>query len=111
MKGWWIMTDREKEILWKVILGLECCSDVKPESCVKRCPYKNVGCNDARKLMQDALALLKEQEPAEPKEIVNENLCVGEPYRTIGWECGNCGADIDSLYKYCPHCGRAVKWE
>ena len=52
------------------------------------------------KSMENALELLKAQEPVKP------NFC---GY----YQCGVCGADIGHSYEanYCPKCGRAVKWE
>lgn len=53
-------------------------------------------------IMHDALELLKEQYAVRPDY---------EP-TTLSWSCGNCGQPFDRCkYKYCPNCGRAVKWE
>lgn len=56
--------------------------------------------------LQNALALLKAQEPVEPKKLMEKSK---NGYR---WRfyCGKCGDEIDRLDKYCRHCGRAVKW-
>lgn len=64
-------------------------------------------------LIIDALALLKAQEPVEPKRLRDWER---EPPR-----CGNCGALIviignpftEHVYKakFCCECGRPVKWE
>ena len=51
------MADREK-----VIKGLEICTS-KPCYCTD-CPYKANCCLDSQEVMEDALALLKEQEKA-----------------------------------------------
>lgn len=52
---------------------------------------------------EDLLAtVLKEQEAVKPK------------YRTksiYSWECGVCGEPFDRIAKFCPECGRKVKWE
>lgn len=57
-------------------------------------------------IIQEAVELLKEQEPVEPKVI---NL-----YPHNVWACGNCGhVAVGSLAykaKYCPECGRKVQW-
>ena len=58
-----------------------------------------------------ALAMLKEQEPVEPKEIVNEHFPVGDFRRTNGWLCGKCGNSLEGDGNYCSYCGQAVKWE
>ena len=61
--------------------------------------------------IQDALALLKAQEPIAP-----------EPTTDNDWVCGNCaeslvgyseldaGGFVTYRFSYCPNCGRAVKW-
>lgn len=47
-------------------------------------------------------ALLREQEPVEPREQ--------EETRT--WTvCGNCSQHLISKWLWCPYCGRQVKWE
>jgi hypothetical protein len=46
------------------------------------------------------LQLLKEQEAVEP---------VSDPY--VYWLCGACGKKIDYRHKYCPWCGKQVKWK
>lgn len=52
----------------------------------------------------DALELLKEQEPIEPKRTVDEH---GQILK-----CGNCGAWFEVQFqKYCHECGRKVKWK
>lgn len=104
------MTDREK-----IIKGLECCHVQRnevPPLC-EDCPYMNqtMGtCDALDELLGDALNLLKAQEPVEP--IVDIDT----------WKCGNCGHALEhqellgnnvlfhEQYKYCPECGKAVKW-
>lgn len=61
--------------------------------------------------VNELIALLKAQEPVEPKLDVDE------------WKCGNCGHTLEhqellgdnvlfhEQYNYCPECGRAVKWK
>ena len=65
-------------------------------------------------LLQDALALLKAQEPVAPYMDYD-----GQD----AWRCGSCGATLFHLshtqadeneqncVKYCRYCGKAVKWE
>ena len=48
--------------------------------------------------LTDALELLKEKEPVKP--IRQENW----------WECPACSGNIVANMKYCPGCGRQVKW-
>ena len=99
--------------------GLECCA---AGSCVKsKCPYyremddldTEFVCNtelarDALKLIKELkLELLKEREAVKPKEV---NL-----YPTVQYACGFCGhisvGSKDYHARYCPECGRAVKWD
>ena len=47
--------------------------------------------------------LLKEQEAVEPRRIDGK--------RNHFIKCGNCNYDLMTGFKFCPHCGRAVKWE
>lgn len=90
----------------KVIKGLECLitNDVDCDGC----PYnegKNFSC--LRNIANDALELLKEQEPVEPN----------------GENCGVCGYTLHRInyygpdkelqhewFRFCPLCGKAVKW-
>ena len=68
------MTDREK-----VIKGLEVCRDMdnppgyRFTSCDPDCPYHGNGC--ARKLKEDALALLKEQDVVQCKDCEDACIC------------------------------------
>jgi len=54
----------------------------------------------------DAIELLKEQEPIKPKSKVRH----GENGQIQHW-CGNCMAMLHGKPKYCSNCGRQVKWE
>ena len=57
--------------------------------------------------MENALSMLKAQEPIAPKLI--------KMYPHDIYECGNCGhrsvGSKDYKAKYCPECGQEVKWE
>lgn len=46
---------------------------------------------------------LKEQEAVAPKHINGK--------RNHFIKCGNCNYDLLTGYMFCPHCGKAVKWE
>ena len=75
--------------------------------------YKNFVLRHKGELItvNELIALLKAQEPVEPKLDVDE------------WRCGNCGHKLEhqellgdnvlfhEQYNYCPDCGKAVKWE
>lgn len=92
------MTDREK-----VIKALETCRDqdnppgYRFTSCVDDCPYHGNGC--ARKLKEDAIALLK-QEAVEPFSDDDG-----------GYWCSSCHEDIVWHQKFCSNCGRPVLWK
>lgn len=92
------MSDKEK-----VLKGLEVCTS-KPPTCTG-CPYFDECKIDAQKLKEDALSMLKEQEPVEPEvEVLNE---IDRLYR-----CQKCHKHFFyEKQKYCDQCGQAVKWE
>lgn len=99
------MADREK-----VIKGLKI--HTKPNSRCVGCPYPNNGlCGD--QLYMDALVLLKEQEPVSVAGPDNY-----EEYWDREAICPDCGTHWMSydkngkrITKYCPGCGRLVKWQ
>ena len=105
------MSDRQKVILEKAIRGMECCilRDPDDHHRCEECPYNSHDISNApcaNGLMRDALALLKEQEPVKP---------IIQKYAAC---CGNCDEDFIRFFppngieiKYCPFCGRPVKWE
>ena len=114
------MPDREK-----VIKGLECMTDIDPHrltaDCRKAgCAYVGTDCE--LRLMEDALALLKEQDTVEHAlEVLKAHGWKdgGEAVKPIiersytgFWPlCGVCEGALTAQGKYCPHCGRAVKWD
>lgn len=53
--------------------------------------------------LSDALALLKEQEAAEPEPA--EHIVFG-----TNRKCSVCGKHLFPAGKFCPHCGQAVNW-
>lgn len=108
------MPDREK-----VIRALEHCSS--QDDC-DGCPYDGKcgmanpydgKCGMANGLNADILALLKEQEPVEPKKV-NRYIDFdgeGHPYSPETYDCGNCDKELPSKAKFCPWCGRKMKWK
>jgi len=101
------MTDAEKRE--KVIRGLECHVNGHPHTRCHKCPYWGTGphgaseCND---LAAGALALLKAQEPVSVKK---KHMKMGG-LQTWNWVCGNCDQTVLFSAKFCPWCGRPVKW-
>ena len=92
----------------KVISGLRHCLHYKG-SCLD-CPYDGPNCQND--VLDDALAMLKEQEP---KPIAyTDNPYTGLPVA----RCPKCGkfarqfhAFTDEETHYCPWCGQEVKWD
>ena len=85
---------------------LECCHE---DDC-GHCPAALTDgrpCNGATELsipvpvfiFENVQELLKEQEPVKPIRLEN------------WWKCPSCGGNIVANMKYCPRCGKAVKWE
>lgn len=96
------MADREK-----VINGLTHCTAWSGlHECQPKvgddCPYEDEA-DCQLSLMRNALVLLKEQEPVEPR--------YEDCFANWSARCGYCNAYIVGCYKYCPGCGRKVKWE
>ena len=101
------MADRNK-----VIKGLECCMDILhagpgwSQGCIQ-CPYAavvDVGRYPCMRLLaNEALELLKEQEPVKPRyeDYFGHRFAI----------CENCGNYIMKYEKYCAGCGRKVKWD
>jgi len=54
-------------------------------------------------ILNDAIAILKEQEAVEPK--VEKAIL---DYQSWHYICGDCGGQIDINDNYCRHCGRVV---
>ncbi len=82
----------------KVIKGLEICT-TRPCYCTG-CPYIKECCLDSQELMEDALALLKEQRAVKPR------------VSSVEQRCGNCNKVIEmDGWKACPWCGKPILWE
>lgn len=96
------MPDREK-----VVKGLECLITNKVPC--DGCPYnkgENLSC--LRNIANDALELLKEQEPLRPKKWVPKGQVFGY---CRGYYCPQCNTGISSGDRYCHWCGRELKWD
>lgn len=77
----------------------------------ERAWMEEIGLPDASSIgafLRDVAEMLREQEPVKPKRVL------GAP---LDWyQCGVCGADMldtgdEYRPKYCPQCGKAVKWD
>ena len=100
------MADREK-----VIRGLVEISDHMQQVAEKSEDPRLCGMFEYwHEMAEDALALIREQEPVEPKWIAYKDDLTEQDFKVP--TCGICGTYIgygDTLY--CPRCGRAVKWD
>lgn len=65
------------------------------------------GDKDKKVTVEDIIALLKTQEPVEPKKLLARS-ALGYKWR---FYCGECGSEIDRIDEYCRHCGHEVKWD
>ena len=93
------MTDRKK-----VIAALSECNPFN-QCYEERCPYyKDNNCLES--LHEDVLKLLKKQEPIPCGEKIKAGDVVLDFY-----ECGYCKNAIRKPWRYCPFCGKAVKWD
>lgn len=96
------MTDREN-----VIRAMECCAVGAECDHCSYSPMNKFGYEGCYQMHADALALLKAQETVKPKEV--------KMYPSDQYACGSCGhvsvGSKDYHAKYCPECGRKVKWE
>ena len=89
------MTDREKVIDYLLIIRTW-------NEVGKAYAYDEMDKKEKTKTVEwidDALTLLKEQEPVEPIRLEN------------WWKCPSCSGNIVANMKYCPGCGRKVKWD
>ena len=104
------MPDREK-----VLQALYGCSNVQSKfaDAVYVCPTCAYGKDDGRlceslhPLLDDAYVLLKAQEPVSVQKKQMEMVGL----QTWDWVCGNCGQTVLFSAKFCPWCGREVKWQ
>ena len=71
--------------------------------------YKNFsfGDKDKKVTVDEIIALLKAQEPVSVQKKHMEM----DGFQTWDWVCGNCGQMVLFSARFCPWCGRAVKWE
>lgn len=93
------MADREK-----VIKGLEECLNASCRGFQpgRYCPIED----DVWETIDDAIALLKAQEPVEP--VFHANITL----ESSVWRCGACNVAL--LFRdqnYCHSCGKPVKWD
>ena len=103
----------EKEM---VVKGLECHLDEKV--ICDSCPY-SVECGCFSLLLNDALKVLKEQEPRAPHYTYLQYSINGIVHEIKHPECPRCfengltlwDAEINEGQAYCERCGQEVKWD
>lgn len=95
------MIDRKR-----VIANLTRCQHCLCDECdLEHASHYPLDCEAKDQFIDDALELLKGQEPVEPHIKKNKS-------GTSWWySCGNCNMALDPNDKYCRNCGRAVKWD
>ena len=97
------------EKLERVIYDLERCTCHVPDACRDCSKYASeTGLKCMENLMMDALELLKEQEPVEP-DGENCGVC-GHTLHRINYDGPGKGLRYE-WFRFCPVCGKAVKWE
>lgn len=78
--------------------------------------YGTVACEKFREwtdAIEQAHALLKAQEPVEPKIVDTSNSKLYHNDMFKNYYCGNCGEFLHVVNRkdlFCSQCGRAVKW-
>lgn len=103
------MPDREK-----VIRGLECCLSPNDH---ENCPYDGIGktySHCLKQLVTDVFALLKEQEEGiAPIESTTEQKKFADRigFAVSEYWCGDCHFNLFNRPKFCPNCGKKVKWD
>ena len=77
------------------------------------CPYFDPDCSVRvckQQLCGDALELLKEQEAVEPDKDSEGTCSCGNCGETVGYYPVGCNTP-NKFCKFCPECGKSVKWE
>jgi len=89
----------------KVIEGLETALAVS--NVVVGTDYVVVKIGEVKKVLE----LLKEQEPVKPIDDGDDSYVCDNCGETVGWEELDVFGIDPVKYKYCPGCGRKVKWD
>lgn len=106
----------------KVIKGLEgvyrCISPVT-HTCGD-CPYQDNHVECERRVINDAIILLKEQEMVKPKQIIRKQCKKEYEDGSIDyfaeWYCPHCDSLLvlgfdNKWIQFCPRCGKPITWE
>ncbi len=65
---------------------------------------------DLREALKIAINALKEQEPVKAIKQGDDSYLCDNCGETVGWEEMKCYGFEKVKYKYCPYCGRKIKW-
>ncbi len=96
------MIDREK-----VVRAVETCFD----SWIDKHRDMGLDLHEVDRMKREALELLKKQKAVEPELVGVNTWACGECGALLGWEeFSQSGLELVK-YKFCPECGRAVKWD
>lgn len=101
------MIDREK-----VIANLTRCQHGLCDECdLEHASHYVWDCEVQDQLINDALELLKAQEPIRAEDFYKPINNEAHSYVSDMWRCGACESRIYYHQKYCGACGKAVKWD
>ena len=101
------MTDKEN-----LKTGLEEVSDFFFEMYRKETDeYKAIKAKEYCDIAEDAITLLKEQEPVKALSDGEDSYMCNNCGTVIGWAEWEPGGIEEVKYKFCPECGRLVNWE
>ena len=100
------MIDREK-----VIKGLEETEIMLKQAVDRGGEMAVMGAFKCYNHVSDALSLLKEREPVKPVDQGDGSYICDNCGETVGWEELDVFGIDPVKYKYCPGCGRKVKWD
>ena len=75
------------------------------QQCLDERPYAAVRVSQIMSCIQEAVELLKEQEPVKPEQYL-----IGQPEYKF-YRCPVCKVAWYYKGNYCLNCGRAVKWD
>lgn len=94
----------------KIIEGLEKCKRYECDDCTEKgASQASWDCPAYDNFVDNALTLLKEQEPMKPMKMAVDYVRK-EPV-VFSYECPVCMCGLLRHWVACPICGRAVKWD
>ena len=81
------------------------------QQCLDERPYAAVRVSQIMSCIQEAVELLKEQEPVKAVADGEDSYMCNNCGTVIGWAEWEPGGIEEVKYKFCPECGKAVKWD